>query len=193
MSLKEKTLEDLFSNAAEIQSKIDLAKNLGNRETLKMYSQQLVLLLEEMDEIEYGESVEYDINGIYPTQIEFANDIYNAFLRKDIVIGKAPMQYGKTSTIFYLVNALLTKILKPNENVIFMTSMSDTALLIQNRNNLETKKFITKKGVRKDSKIIVTKMNPNFRDNAEQLIKDNNIKYIISGGNLASEGIDGNT
>jgi len=185
MSLKEKTLEDLFSNAEEIQNKIKLAKNLGNRETLKMYSQQLVLLLEEMDDIEYGDSIEldtkvdYDINGIYSSQKEFANDIYNAFLTKDIVIGKAPMQYGKTSTIFYFVNALLSKILKPSENVIFMTSMSDTALLIQNRNNLETKKFITENGVRKDSKIIVTKMNPNFRDNAEQLIKDNNIKYII--------------
>jgi hypothetical protein len=185
MSLKEKTVEDLFTNVEEIQNKINLAKNLGNRETLKMYSQQLVLLLEEMDSIEYDDSIEldgkvdYDVNGIYPTQIEFANDIYNAFLTNDIVIGKAPMQYGKTSTIFYLVNALLSKILKPSENVIFMTSMSDTALLIQNRNNLETKKFITEKGVRKDSKIIVTKMNPNFRDNAEQLIKDNNIKYII--------------
>ena len=185
MSLKEKKLKDLFTNVEEIQSKINLAKNLGNRETLKMYSQQLVLLLDEMDNIEYGDSIElddkieYDVNGIYPTQKEFANDIYNAFLTNDIVIGKAPMQYGKTSTIFYLVNALLTKTLKPDENVIFMTSMSDTALLIQNRNNLETKKFITEKGVRKDSKIIVTKMNPNFRDNAEQLIKDNNIKYII--------------
>lgn len=185
MSLKEKTLNDLFTNAKSIQEKIDLEKNLGNRDTLKMYSQQLVLLLEEMDEIDLIEGVElegkveYDVNGIYPTQIEFANDIYNAFLTNDIVIGKAPMQYGKTSMIFYLTNALLPQILKPGENVIFMTSMSDTALLIQNRNNLETKKFITKKGVRKDSRIVVTKMNPNFRDNAEQLIKDNNIKYII--------------
>jgi hypothetical protein len=185
MSLKEETLNDLFSNAEQIQNKITLAKNLGDRDTLKMYSQQLVLLLEEMDEIELSEGIElegkvkYDVNGIYPTQIEFAHDIYNAFLRKNIVIAKAPMQYGKTSTIFYLANALLSKILEPGENIIFMTSMSDTALLIQNKNNLEVKKFITEKGVRKNSKIIVTKMNPNFRDNAEQLIKDNNIKYII--------------
>jgi hypothetical protein len=128
---------------------------------------------------EIGKEVGYDVNGIYPSQIEFANDLYNALLTNDIVIGKAPMQYGKTSSIFYLVNALLTKILKPSENVIFMTSMSDTALLIQNKNNLESKKFITPKGERLDSRIVVTKMNPNFRDNAEQLIKDNNIKYII--------------
>lgn len=116
-------------------------------------------------------------SDIYPSQVDFATKIYEAFKTFNIVIGKAPMQFGKTGTIFYLSNYLIGPHLKQDENIIFITAMSDTALFIQNQSNLQ--KDYLENGVSKTSKIIVIKMVPDFKKNAEQIIKDFNAKMII--------------
>jgi len=119
-----------------------------------------------------------DENGIFNSQIKFAYDIFHAFLENDIVIAKAPMQFGKTGSMFFLANELLRFIMHSKENVVFMTSMSDTALFIQNQESLSKKRYITK-GNKIRSNIVVKKMFPDFKKNAEKYIKEFNIKYLI--------------
>lgn len=127
----------------------------------------------------YKEPVKEDVNGIFDPQKNFAIDIFNAWLENDIVIGKAPMQFGKTGSILYLCNELLRPIMKPGENAVFMTSMSDTALYIQNTNNLSNRKFTHSNGKKYRSNIITVKMFPNFRNDAEKYMSEYNIKYLI--------------
>ena len=76
----------------------------------------------------------------------YSNEIINALkISKALVEGSlnvalvAPMQSGKTGTIKYLCNTILTELgfLKNNETVFFTTSMRDTALYDQNSQTLE--------------------------------------------------------
>jgi len=124
-------------------------------------------------------SEKLDINGCYPNEVEFANRINLAFKKHDIVIAKAPMQYGKTNVMHLLGNEFLRPKLKVGEMIIAMTAMSDTSLLMQNQEKLERKQYINKKGKRLDSNVMVVKMIPDFRDNVEGFIKQYNVKYIF--------------
>lgn len=142
----------------------------------------LTVLRDEEIKPETYEMTKYDLkfNDIYESQIDFAEMIFESLLFNKIVIAKAPMQFGKTGTLFYLVNFLLRSLLAENENVVFMTAMSDTALLIQNKANLQNRDIsVNDCELKLPSKIVVMKMNPDFRNNAENYIQDYGIKYVI--------------
>jgi len=127
----------------------------------------------------FEDEVEDDIvNNIFHNSINFAKKIYNALQNKDIVIAMAPMQYGKTSTIDYLSNALLAKDYNQGETTLFLTSMSDTALFIQNKTCLEDKKFF-KNGKWHKSVTYVAKMVPDFKNNPFYYINKLNVKVIV--------------
>jgi hypothetical protein len=117
-------------------------------------------------------------NALYPNSINFAEKIFEAFKEKDIVIGKGPMQFGKTDTIRYLSNHCFANILAKGETVLFMTSMSDTALLTQNKAVLEDKLFF-RNGKWYKSITYVVKMVPDFRDKPLFYLKENNVKLIV--------------
>ena len=116
-------------------------------------------------------------NDIYHNSISFAHKIYNAFKTSDVVIAKAPMQFGKTSTIHYLANGLFAKDFKKGETMLFLTSMSDTALFLQNKGALEDKKFF-KNGKWHKSITYVVKMVPDFKLNPLKYLQQNNVKVV---------------
>jgi hypothetical protein len=185
MKLTNQARLELEKNIEELTNKLNTNKDLGNEALTTLLAHRLIVKYNEHEELKSIEDDEItdneseDINGYFQSQKDFAYSIYEATLTNNKVIAKAPMQFGKTGTIHYLCNALLSKTLKKGENVIFMTSMSDTSLLIQNKINLQSKKFINDNGKKQHSNIIVVKMNPDFRDKAEEYIKEYNVKYVI--------------
>jgi len=118
------------------------------------------------------------INQIYSNSIKLANNINDALIDNNIVVAIAPMQFGKTDTVHYLSNFLLSKNYEQGETTLFMTSMSDSALLIQNKESLENRKFYFDNKWN-DSVTHVVKMVPDFRDNAIDYLKKLNVKVII--------------
>ena len=118
------------------------------------------------------------INQIYSNSIKLANNINDALIDNNIVVAIAPMQFGKTDTVHYLSNFLLSKNYEQGETTLFMTSMSDSALLIQNKESLENRKFYFDNKWN-DSVTHVVKMVPDFRDNAIDYLKRLNVKVII--------------
>jgi hypothetical protein len=192
MKLNVQTRLNLENNVIELTKKLNTENGLDHNSSVALIAQELTLSIiddetkvkrlsiEEIEEIESDvEFEDIDVNDVYPSQIQFAIDIYKMFDEYDTVIAKAPMQFGKTGSIHYLANALFRHELKDGENIIFMTSMSDTALLIQNKNSLQTKKYIDENGKRFSSNLLVLKMNPDFRDNHEFYLKEYNVKVII--------------
>ena len=174
------TLSSLLHLANDV-SKIFKPTRVGCEATAETTNEEYVsqITSEVVKHILENKNGEFEIEcDVYPSQIDFANAIFEAFKRSKIIIGKAPMQFGKTGTIHYLCNHLIGPTLKQDENVIFMTAMSDTALFIQNQLNLQ-KDYIDFDGSKKTSKIVVVKMIPDFRRNAEKLIKDYNAKMIV--------------
>ena len=187
MGIKRSTRRDLEKSIAEMRmamsTKLRKKERIDNEMMAEFVAKELTLRLDDDGKLEevldVEDTNEMDINDIFSPQKELAIKIFNALDDNDIVIAFAPMQFGKTGTLYYLVNGLLRALLKPGENVVFMTAMSDTALLIQNKSNLQDKDFAWKNGKKVKSKIIVTRMNPDFKEKAEQIIKDFKVKYLI--------------
>ena len=82
--------------------------------------------------------------GIFANQIINALKIGVEFKNGCLNIGNlAPMQSGKSGTIYFLCNYVLIDMgfLKECEHVLFVTSMTDTDLYDQNQVNLEQDPF----------------------------------------------------
>ncbi len=93
----------------------------------------------------------------------------------------APMQSGKSGTIYFLCNYVLPEIgfLAEDESVLFVTSMRDTDLYEQNRINLEKEYFDKGEGYR-SSVIQVVKMNEFFASpNPFKLVEDFKVKLVV--------------
>lgn len=122
---------------------------------------------------------------VYENQIINALEIALRIKRKELNIAfLAPMQSGKTGTIYVLVNYILPalSLLKENENVLFVTSMRDTDLFAQNQRELEKEYFHYSNGnwTPKSSKIYVKKIDAFFTPpNPGHLVQTANIKLII--------------
>ena len=83
----------------------------------------------------------YKLTEIYPNQVinalRIAKSIKSGNINTALV---APMQSGKSGTIFVLVNYILPNLglLEKNSSVVFVTSMRDRDLFKQNKRNLES-------------------------------------------------------
>jgi len=142
----------------------------------------------------------YEILQYHSSTLEiYPNTIFNA-----LSIGKAlksgcsnvvfisPMQSGKSGSIFFL-NYVLTEIgfLKPDQNILFLTSMRDTDLFNQNVINLQKQYFdcLIKKHV--DSKIFVKKIDELFKyPDPFKIVKDRNIGLFIRDEDHFGAGLD---
>lgn len=135
--------------------------------------------------------------GLFPNQIVNALEIALSIKRKHVNIAfLAPMQSGKTGTIYVLVNYILPALglLKSDENVIFVTSMRDKDLYTQNENELQKPYHIKENGqwTQKSSKIYVRKIDVFFTPpNPGQLVRHGNIKLIIRDEDQYGCGEDG--
>lgn len=122
------------------------------------------------------------------TQI-FPNQVINALrIAKSIQSGNintclvAPMQSGKSGTIYVLVNYILPllNLIEINGSVIFVTSMRDKDLFIQNKENLERDYYSVSESRYLPSKINVSKMDEFFKHpNPYKLVKDFKTDLII--------------
>ena len=93
----------------------------------------------------------------------------------------APMQSGKSGTVYFLCNYVLPEIgfLNESESVLFVTSMRDTDLYEQNRVNLEQDYYDSKDGY-KTSFIQVMKMSSFFlHPNPQKVVRDFNVKLVV--------------
>ena len=126
---------------------------------------------------QYG--VLYDI---YPNTVINALKIAYRLQQGHTNIGlTAPMQSGKSGTIFFLCNYVLPEIgyLKGRERVLFVTSMRDVDLYTQNC-RLTRDFYNVREGVCEDSRIQVLKIDGLFGSNSVvRRIDNNNIKAII--------------
>jgi len=177
-------MKNLFKSITEAINNLKSGKiDIGKTETIRVEDTEFNVYQNGDDEFTLCVTKEYDvkydvINDIYPNSIDFAERIYDALTRKKIVIGMAPMQYGKTATVHYLSNNLLARDYQNGETTLFLTGMSDTALLIQNKSALEDKKFY-RNGKWFKSVTYVAKMVPDFRDNTLDYLRKLNVKTII--------------
>lgn len=125
--------------------------------------------------------VSSEFTGIFENQLTNALAIAESLLNKnEITALVASMQSGKTDTAFTLGNYILPEIdlLKDNETILFITSMTDTILYHQNKISLEKEYYSFKDKKFISSKIRVEKMK-NFNRYGAQIIKNFNVKYII--------------
>ena len=122
------------------------------------------------------------------TQI-FPNQIVNALKaaiqikngEKNIAL-VAPMQSGKSGTIFVLCNYVLPflKLIKKGESIVFVTSMTDTDLFDQNKKNLEKDFFCPIEQKHKSSFVRVKKMGEFFRHpNPHKIVRDYKVRLIV--------------
>ena len=122
------------------------------------------------------------------TQV-FPNQIINA-LKTAIEIKKgeknialvAPMQSGKSGTVFALCNYVLPalRFIKNRESIVFVTSMTDTDLYDQNKKNLEKDFYCPIEKTYKPSFIHVIKMSGFFKHpNPHKIVRDLNVKLIV--------------
>ena len=122
------------------------------------------------------------------TQV-FPNQIINA-LKAAIKIKEgeknialvAPMQSGKSGTIYALCNYILPTmgLIKKGESIVFVTSMRDTDLYDQNKKNLEKDFYCPVDDAHKSSFIHVEKMSGFFKHpNPHKIVRDLNVKLIV--------------
>jgi hypothetical protein len=93
----------------------------------------------------------------------------------------SPMQSGKSGSVFFL-NYVLSEIgyLKPDQNILFLTSMRDTDLYNQNILNLQKQFFDFSKKEYSDSKIFVKKIDELFKyPDPFKIVKDRNIGLFV--------------
>jgi len=121
--------------------------------------------------------------GIFANQIINALKIGVEFKNGCLNIGNlAPMQSGKSGTIYFLCNYVLIDMgfLKECEHVLFVTSMTDTDLFDQNKVNLEQDPFDFVLDDRIPSRIMVFKIHKFFKSpNPYQIVQNSNIKLIV--------------
>ena len=124
------------------------------------------------------------LTEIYSNQVinalKIARSIKNNNLNTALV---APMQSGKSGTIFVLVNYILPHLglLNKNSTVVFVTSMRDIDLFKQNKYNLEKDFYSTTYEKYMPSHIMVKKMDEFFKSpNPTKLINELNSTIIIS-------------
>lgn len=121
--------------------------------------------------------------GIFANQIINALKIGVEFKNGYLNIGNlAPMQSGKSGTIYFLCNYVLIDMgfLKECEHVLFVTSMTDTDLYDQNKVNLEQDPFDFVLDDRIPSRIMVFKIHKFFKSpNPYQIVQNSNIKLIV--------------
>ena len=123
------------------------------------------------------------LTEIYSNQVinalKIARSIKNNNLNTALV---APMQSGKSGTIFVLVNYILPHLglLNKNSTVVFVTSMRDIDLFKQNKHNLEKDFYSTTYEKYMPSHIMVKKMDEFFKSpNPTKLINELNSTLII--------------
>ena len=123
------------------------------------------------------------LTEIYPNQVinalKIARSIKNNNLNTALV---APMQSGKSGTIFVLVNYILPHLglLNKTSTVVFVTSMRDVDLFKQNKYNLEKDFYSTTYEKYMPSHIMVKKMDEFFKSpNPTKLINELNSTLII--------------
>lgn len=155
----------------------------------KYWSGEVRRLFKELDGNEgLQESISFLLENSNLTEI-FPNQIINSMkAAKDIRAGEknialfAPMQSGKSGTIYALCNYILPSLglIKEGESIVFVTSMRDKDLFNQNKSNLEKDYFCPQDKVNKSSKIHVSKMNSFFKHpNPHKIINDLNVKLIV--------------
>lgn len=132
-----------------------------------------------------------NIEGILndPRQSIFYNQIINALRiglqlkNGDINLGMlAPMQSGKSGTVYFLCNYVLRDIgyLADCEHAAFVTSMRDASLYSQNNLNLGEEPYDYANRCNMPSNIIVFKIDVFFkRPNPYKAVADSNIKFVI--------------
>jgi hypothetical protein len=94
----------------------------------------------------------------------------------------APMQSGKSGTIYFLCNYVLPALglIKENETVLFVTSMRDTDLYRQNCQNLEKDYYDASEKCMMMSKIKVMKMSDFFNSpNPHKVVNDLDVQFIV--------------
>ncbi len=132
-----------------------------------------------------------NINGILndPRQTIFHNQIVNALRiglqinNKEINLGMlAPMQSGKSGTVYFLCNYVLRDInlLTNFKHAAFVTSMRDKSLYNQNRDNLGLDAFDYSNNYYMPSNILVYKIDDFFKKpNPYKAVKDYDIQIIV--------------
>lgn len=121
--------------------------------------------------------------GIFPNQVinalRIAISIQEGHRNTAFV---APMQSGKSGTAYVLCNYILPEIgfLKERESVLFVTSMRDTDLYEQNRQNLENDYYDCFEQEFRPSVIQVMKMSDFFNHpNPHKVVNDYDVKLIV--------------
>ena len=166
----------------------------------KFWNQEIENLLKEInasdalyDELKFVLS-NYKLTEIYPNQVinalRIAKSIKSGNINTALV---APMQSGKSGTIFVLVNYILPNLglLEKNSSVVFVTSMRDRDLFKQNKRNLESDYYSDISSSYEPSQISVMKMDQFFKSpNPFKLIKDLNTNLIIRDEDQYGSGIE---
>ncbi len=135
-----------------------------------------------------SESIKFLMENSNLTQV-FPNQIINALkIAIEIKSGErnialvAPMQSGKSGTIFALCNYFLPVLglIKQRESILFVTSMTDRDLYDQNKRNLERDFYCPVLKGHKPSHIHVVKMSNFFNHpNPHKIVHDFNVKLIV--------------
>ena len=133
-------------------------------------------------------SIDFLLENAQLTQI-FPNQIVNALrVGAQIKADKkntalvAPMQSGKSGTLFVLCNYVMPclGLIEENQSVIFVTSMSDTDLYDQNDKNLSKEFYCPVEKKYKHSYLYVVKMCNFFsHPNPYKIVRDLNIKLVV--------------
>lgn len=130
---------------------------------------------------------------IYPNTIINALSISLELLNNSKnVVFISPMQSGKSGSVFFL-NYVLSEIgfLKPEQNILFLTSMRDTDLYNQNILNLQKQFFDCVDNEHHDSKIFVKKIDEIFKyPDPFKIVRDRNIGLFIRDEDHFGAGID---
>lgn len=121
--------------------------------------------------------------GIYPNQVINALRIGLSIQagHKNMAL-VAPMQSGKSGTIYFLCNYILPAIgfIRKYESILFVTSMRDTDLYNQNRNNLEKDYYDASKRKWEPSNIQVMKMSDFFNHpNPHKVVNELDVQLIV--------------
>lgn len=121
--------------------------------------------------------------GVYENQIINALRIGLAIKEGNLNTAfVASMQSGKSGTIYFLCNYVLPAIgfLGEREHIIFVTSMRDTDLFVQNVDNLEKDYYDVTLRKSLPSRIKVFKMDQFFkRPNPGKVVRDFRVKLIV--------------
>ena len=142
----------------------------------------------------------YDILNIYSAAFEiYPNTIINGLSiglqlknKSKNIAFISPMQSGKSGSIFFL-NYVLSEIgfLKPDQNILFLTSMRDKDLYDQNVLNMQKQYFDCALNSQIDSRIYVMKIDEIFKyPNPFEVVRERNIGLFIRDEDQYGAGID---